>query len=136
LLPDIASRPVLFFDGECNLCNRVVQFIIRHDKKKQFLFASLQSHYGRQLLQDFRGKAPDSVILTYKGTSYIKSAAALQTFKLLGGLWSLLYTGIIVPAFIRDRIYDLIAHNRYKWFGRRDTCMTPAPDLTDRFLTK
>ena len=133
---DTNSHPVLFFDGECNLCNGAVQFIIRHDKKNLFLFAPLQSEAGREALRQFSGKAPDSVILFYNGRYFVKSAAALQTLKLLGGAWKWLYAGVIMPRFLRDWIYDFVSRNRYKWFGKRSECMIPTPELKVRFISK
>jgi len=133
---DTIGHPVLFFDGECNLCNSAVQFVIRHDKKKLFLFAPLQSEAGKQALAQFSGKAPDSVILLYKGQYFLRSAAVLQTLKLLSGIWKWLYAGIIIPGFLRDWLYDAVSRNRYKWFGKRKECMIPTPELMDRFLSK
>ena len=134
-----AERPILFFDGECNLCNSSLQFIIRHDKKKIFLFAPLQSPEGNDVIKNIQLKnnnVPDSVVLRYNGKYFIRSSAALYTFKLLGGWWSVLFMGMIIPSFVRDSIYDLIARRRYEWFGKRDECMVPTPDLLDRFLQK
>jgi predicted DCC family thiol-disulfide oxidoreductase YuxK len=139
LIPGVANRPVVLFDGECNLCNRYIQFIIRHDKKKQFLFATLQSAAGGAELERLRkdtGYVPDSVILQYNNKYYIKSAAALHIFKLLGGWRRILYAGIIFPRFLRNAFYDFVARNRYKWFGKSDECMVPTPELRDRFLSK
>ncbi len=132
-----AGRPVLFFDGECNLCNRTVQFIIKHDRKKIFLFAPLQTAPGKDALENVQkqdGFTPDSIILFYNGKYFIRSTAALRVLKLLGGLWSWLFVGIVLPRFVRDGIYDYVSRNRYKWFGKRDECMIPTPDLLDRFL--
>ena len=134
---DIAGRPVLFFDGECNLCNSSVQFIIKRDKKKQFLFAPLQSERGKAAIADmlqYMKQVPDSVILYYNGKYYTQSAAALYIARLLGGGWQLLYAGMILPRFARDAVYELIARNRYKWFGKRNECMIPTPELKARFL--
>ena len=134
-----AGRPVLFFDGECNLCNSTVQFIIRHDKKKLFLFATLQSGIGNAALQNIQKQdepVPDSVILYYNGKYFVRSAAALYVFKLLGSGWAILFAGIIIPRFLRDAVYNFISRNRYKWFGKRNECMIPTPELMDRFLTK
>ncbi len=134
------SAPILFFDGECNLCNGAVQFIIRRDKKEQFMFAALQSARGLQAkadlsqIQGFGLKEPDSFILYYKGRYFIKSTAALETAKLLSGFWSLSVIGFVLPRFIRDWVYDLVARNRYKWFGKRNECMIPTPQLKRRFL--
>ena len=139
MIKEVADRPVVLFDGECNLCNGFIQFIIRHDKKKQFRFATLQSAVGEAKLQQLRektGNAPDSVILQYRGQYYIKSAAALHVLRLLGGPWRLLFTGMIFPRFLRNAFYDLVARNRYKWFGKSDVCMIPTPELMDRFLSR
>ena len=134
-----ADRPVLFFDGVCDLCNKWVQFIIKQDKRKFFLFAPLQSPQGGEALRavtDSNGMAPDSIILYYKGQYYIKSTAALRILNLLGGLWPMAMAGMAVPRFLRNIVYDLIARNRYKWFGKRDTCMIPTPELRSRFISE
>lgn len=128
------AQPVILFDGVCNLCNRFVQFVIRHDKKKQFRFAALQSATGRSLLQRPTENIPDSVVLVDNGKEYKESAAALHVFKKLDGLWPLLYVFIIIPPFARNAVYQLIARNRYRIFGRSTECMLPSPDLKDRFL--
>ena len=136
---DTNNRPIVFFDGECNLCNSSVQFIIRNDKAKRFLFAPLQSDRGKAALSDLTKpgtKPPDSVILFDNGKYYIRSSAALRIAKLLGGVWSVFYAGMIIPRFIRDVIYEFVSRNRYKWFGKRNSCMIPTPALLDRFLTK
>lgn len=133
------ARPVIFFDGVCNLCNSWVQFIIRHDKQKKFLFAPLQSNAGRKALADTQAEgtnAPDSIILLHNGVYTTRSAAVLHIARLLGGIWALLYAGMIVPAAFRDAIYKIVARNRYKWFGRRNECMLPAKELTDRFVVE
>ena len=130
-----AAGPILYFDGECNLCNRSVQFVIRHDAKKQFRFASLQSAAGKVVLQSFGGRAPDSLILEYAGRYRVRSTAALYTLKFLGGAWSLLFVFIAVPPVLRDWIYDFISRHRYRWFGKRDQCMIPTPELRSRFLS-
>ena len=131
---EVTSFPVLYFDGVCNLCNGFIGFIIRHDKKMVFHFASLQSPHGIAALAQFHGTPPDSVILFRNGRYYTRSAAVLQTFSLLGGGWKLLLVAWIIPGFLRDAIYDLISRNRYKWLGKRNECMVPAPELMSRFL--
>jgi len=133
-----SGRPVLFFDGECNLCNGLVQFIIRHDKKKLFLFATLQSEIGDKAKEEVQSTyhcRPDTVILFYKNKYYIKSDAAVMVFSLLGGFWSFLSFARILPHGLRDRLYEWISRNRYKWFGKRDICMTPTPELQSRFIS-
>ena len=131
------ERPILFFDGVCNFCNSTVNFIIRHDKKELFLFAALQSDKGRELLRRIKHNEalPQSVILSYKGNIYEKSDAVLQTARLLGGAWTLILTGYILPRFIRNGIYNFIAKHRYRWFGKRETCMVPSPSVRVRFLS-
>ena len=132
------TSPVLFFDGVCNLCNGLVQFILKHDKKKIFLFAPLQSEAGQKAIEKVTPpskKAPDSVILFYNETWYTHSSSALHIFRLLGFPWSLLFAGIIIPFFLRDPVYNLISRNRYKWFGKRNECMVPTPGVKERFLS-
>ncbi|HET6993521.1 MAG TPA: thiol-disulfide oxidoreductase DCC family protein [Chitinophagaceae bacterium] len=133
MLPD---KPVILFDGVCNLCNRAVQFIIKRDKKKQFLFASLQGKTGTELLRRFDLPADqfNSFVLIEKGKAYTRSTATLRVAKKLSGGWSFLYGLIIVPPFLRDPVYNLIAKRRYQWFGKRDECMIPTPELKERFL--
>ncbi|MBL7711381.1 MAG: DUF393 domain-containing protein, partial [Chitinophagaceae bacterium] len=112
------TQALILFDGVCNLCNRFVQFVIRHDRKKQFRFAALQSAAGKALLAQHEPVPllPDSVVLLYKGKVYRQSAAALRVFKGLDGLWPLLYIFILIPPFIRDAVYRLIARKRYRIF--------------------
>lgn len=130
-------RPVLFFDGVCNLCNRTVQFIIRHDRKKRFRFATLQSNAGAEAMAQTKlpNNTAGSVILFHRGAYYKQSAAALHILKLLGGLWQLLFIFILVPPFVRNYIYNVVAKNRYKWFGKRADCMLPTPELRERFIS-
>jgi predicted DCC family thiol-disulfide oxidoreductase YuxK len=129
-----ATYPVLYFDGVCNLCNSTVQFIIKHDKRKQFRFAPLQSVPGKAVLQQIGGDAQDSVILQYNRKYYSKSDAVLQVMKLLGGVWKTSLIGYLLPRFFRNMVYDWIAKNRYRWFGRQDECMIPTAELRSRFL--
>ncbi|MBI3883130.1 MAG: thiol-disulfide oxidoreductase DCC family protein [Sphingobacteriales bacterium] len=131
------SQPIILFDGVCNLCNTAVQFVIRHDPQAKFLFASLQSEAGQQLLQQYNLVANDlnSFVLIQDNKPYIRSAAALKTAWQITGIWKLLYFFIIIPSFIRDAVYRLIANNRYKWFGKRASCMLPSPELKARFLS-
>ncbi|MDP4148246.1 MAG: thiol-disulfide oxidoreductase DCC family protein [Bacteroidota bacterium] len=132
------TGPVLFFDGVCNLCNRSVQFVLKHDKAGKFRFASLQSVAGQDLLKK-AGSAPgmyfDSFVLLESGKLYTRSMAALRVLKGLGGPWALLYVFRFIPAFIRDGLYNWIARNRYRWFGRRDECSVPSAEWEGRFLS-
>lgn len=131
------SNAIILFDGVCNLCNGFVQFVIRHDKKEYFRFAALQSEQGRNLLQQVQfkeGNALSTVVLIENGKFYVQSTAALKVARRLSGLWPLTYAAIILPAFLRDLIYKLIAANRYRWFGKQESCMLPTPALKTRFL--
>lgn len=131
------QQPVLFFDGVCNLCSAAVQFIMQRDSKQQFMFASLQSKPGMQAIQEtgMTGNAePGSIILYYKGHYYLRSAAMLKIARLLGGIWPVFSVLYILPAFLRNAVYNLIARNRYRWFGRKNECMVPAPQNMKRFL--
>ena len=131
-----APEKVLYFDGVCNLCSSFVQFVIRHDRKQEFRFASLQSAAGQAVLKSQHLSTEEfHSTLLYDGQRYLlKSDVALTIFKSFGGAWSLLYGFMIVPRFIRDWVYDVVAKNRYRWFGKKDACMIPTPALKSRFL--
>ena len=130
------GHPVILFDGVCNLCSGIVQFIIKHDPTRQFRFASLQSEFGQHVLQQFNLAMTefDSIILLEKGIVYTKSNAALRVVKKLTGAWSALYVFRIVPPFIRNAVYDLAARNRYQWFGKKEACWIPTQELKDLFI--
>lgn len=127
---------VVLFDGVCNLCNSSVQFIIKHDHKQVFKFASLQSVFGQKILQQNNLNLTDfnSFIVLINGKLYQKSTGALKVAKQLNFPINLAYIFIIVPSFIRDGVYNFVAKNRYKWFGKRDFCMIPRPNLKNRFI--
>ncbi len=128
---------VVLFDGVCNLCNSTVHFIIARDPKAYFRFAPLQSASAAALLGDKApgaDVAPDSVMLVEDGKVYQASTAALRVARKLSGAWKLLYAFIVVPRFVRDPVYYLIARNRYRWFGKSDACWLPTPELRSRFL--
>ncbi|MFD0940667.1 thiol-disulfide oxidoreductase DCC family protein [Pedobacter boryungensis] len=129
-------HPVIFFDGVCNLCNGAVQFTIKRDSNNIFRFASLQSEYAAEKIAPFNitPENLDSFILLEDDKVYQRSTAALRVVKKLGGLWPLLYGFIIIPRFIRDAVYNYIAKNRYKWFGKQESCWVPTPDLKEKFL--
>ena len=133
---DIENNPVILFDGVCNLCNGAVQFVIKHDANKQFRFASLQSEFGQKILlkNGFDTESLKSFILIENNKIYTKSTAALRVAKKLNAGWPLLYGFIIIPSFIRNGVYNFIAKNRYKWFGKQDACWMPTPDLKSRFI--
>ena len=130
-------KKLLLFDGVCNLCNASVQYIIKHDTKDVFLFAPLQSEVGKQLIEAYNidTKKTDSIILyaPEKGIDY-KSTAALKIAKHLGFPRNLMVLFFIVPAFIRNWVYDYIAKNRYRWYGKKESCMIPTPELKNKFL--
>ncbi len=135
-LDPVEPNQIILFDGLCNLCNGSVQFIINRDAKKQFRFASLQSSFGNHQLHKF-GLATNqlySIILIKEGRYLQKSNAALEIARNLDGLWPAIYLFKIVPRFLRDWAYDCIAKNRYSWFGKKDSCMIPTPELKSRFL--
>lgn len=130
------TKDVLLFDGVCNLCNGAVNFIIDHDPKGHFKFAALQSDFGQEKLSElgYDQEEFDSLILLSDNKVYKKSSAALRIAKKLNGLYPLFYAFIIIPPFIRHGVYDIIAKNRYKWFGKRDSCRMPTPELRARFV--
>jgi len=127
---------VVLFDGVCNLCNGAVKFIIKRDPAAKFKFASLQSAYGKSQLIRF-GLDPDalhSIVVVENDVAYQRSDAALRIAGNLNGPWSMARVFSVIPRFIRDWVYDLIASNRYKVFGRRDSCMIPDAAMKARFL--
>jgi predicted DCC family thiol-disulfide oxidoreductase YuxK len=126
------TNPVIFYDGVCALCNSSVQFVIKRDRKKRFRYAALQSDYAQKVL----GKEVsfDSFVLWHEGKLYRKSTAAFKVLWLLGGFWTLGYVAIIVPSFIRNGVYDWVARNRYKWFGKYDSCPLPTAEQRALFL--
>ncbi len=130
------EHSIILFDGVCNLCTNSVQFIIRNDPKQHFRFASQQSDIGKALLAKYNIDIykTDSLVLIDQGKVYQKSTAALRIAKQLSNGLSLLYIFIIVPPFIRNPIYDFIAGNRYKWFGKKEECWIPTPALKSLFL--
>lgn len=132
----IENKDVLLFDGVCNLCNGAVNFIIDRDPHQHFKFAALQSDFGQQKLKElgFNTEEFDSLVLLSEGKVYKKSTAALRIARKLKGLYPLLYIFIIVPPFIRHWVYDLIGRNRYRWWGKQDSCRMPTPELRQRFV--
>lgn len=130
-----SDKGIILFDGVCNYCNTMVNFALKRDKKDFLLFAPLQSDTGLALREKY-GVAPsvDSFIYIEKEKAYLYSTAALKVSKHLSGGWPLMAAFFIVPAFIRDGVYKWIARNRYKWFGKKDTCMIPTPAVRAKFL--
>ncbi len=130
------ARSIVLFDGVCNLCNGAVQFIITRDRQGRFSFASLQSATGQARLRQFglSTNALDTFVLVEGQKAYTRSTAALRIARRLPGAWRLLYALMVVPRPVRDWVYGLVARNRYRLFGRRDSCMMPTPELKARFL--
>lgn len=137
LLEEI-DRPVLLFDGVCNLCNGVVRFVVRFDAEAEFLFAPLQSDVGQALLE--RHGLPtddfDSFVLVENGEYATKSTAALRVVRRLDGPWPLAAPLISLPESLRNRVYDLVADYRYRLFGKKDECPVPEPEIRERFATR
>ena len=131
-----AGRPVILFDGVCNLCAGSVRFVIERDTRKQFRFASLQSPVAEKLLGPQRNEADrlESVVLVVGARIYRKSSAALLIVRRLDGLWPLLSVLLAIPRPLRDAVYDWIGRRRYRMFGKRAACWKPQPELADRFL--
>jgi predicted DCC family thiol-disulfide oxidoreductase YuxK len=134
--PDTIGHALVLFDGVCNLCNHSVKFIIKRDSKAKFRFASLQSEVGQQKLSQHAIPIIDneSIVVIKNRKVFQKSNAALEIARGLDGAWPILYGLKVVPRFIRDFFYDLIARNRYKMFGRQNECMIPTPELKARFV--
>lgn len=130
------NAPILLFDGYCNLCNNCVKFVLRHEKNTTIQFSSLQSEVGLALLQkhNINPNETDSLVLIVGTNVYIKSTAALRLTTYFKGLYPLLLALLLVPTFIRNAVYDYVARNRYKWFGKQDSCMIPSPEIKNRFL--
>ncbi len=136
-----ANNPVLLYDGVCGLCNKSVQMILDHDKRKEMRFAALQSDYGKQVISRHPElEKVDSIVFVERNSGaddervFIRSDAALRVASYLGGAWKLLLIFRIIPRPIRDFFYNLIAKYRYKFFGKYDSCMLPSPDVRSRFL--
>jgi predicted DCC family thiol-disulfide oxidoreductase YuxK len=129
-----AEYPVIIFDGVCNLCNKTVQTILKHDSKGIFRFTALQNNTAKEILKSFKNeKISDSVLLIENGKLFQQSAAALRIARKLK-YYKLLYFLIVIPAPVRDFFYKLIANNRYRWFGKKDTCMIPEKKWAERFI--
>lgn len=132
------TKSIVFFDGVCNLCNASIDFIIKRDRKNHFLVGALQEDYSKSILSRYKIKEDylDSVVLLENGEVFYKSTAALKITRKLSGLWPVLYTLIILPTWIRDPVYDFIGKNRYRWFGKKNTCRIASPEEKAKFLSK
>ncbi|WP_020617495.1 thiol-disulfide oxidoreductase DCC family protein [Paenibacillus daejeonensis] len=128
------QEQILLFDGVCGLCTRSVRFVLKRDQRRQFQFAPLQSPVGQRIVDAHQAAGADSFMLLQNGELYMKSEAALRVGRQLGGLWRLCGLLLFIPRGLRDAVYDWIASNRYRWFGKMDACMRPDPQDRDRFL--
>jgi predicted DCC family thiol-disulfide oxidoreductase YuxK len=131
-----SDKKIILFDGVCNLCNASVQFLIKRDTGDHFVFGSLQGGPGQELLKKFNqpGMLSDTFLLIEGNRVYSRSTAVLRVLKTLGKGWQLFYVLMLIPAFLRDLLYNLIAKSRYRWFGKRETCMVPQPSWKSKFL--
>lgn len=131
------GKKIILFDGVCNLCDSLVQFVIQHDEQDQFRFVALQSELGQKILAHI-GINPqniDTVVLYLPGKAYYtKSNAAIQIAKSLGGFFHLGTVFRILPALIRNWVYDYVASKRYQWYGKKEACMIPTAELASKFL--
>jgi len=132
----VNENPIILFDGVCNFCNGAINFVLKQDKKDVFRFAPLQSEAGQKLLQQYNLSTAefDSFVLIDNGKVYKKSAASLRVMNKLPWYWKEAQILRIIPTAFRDAIYDFIARNRYKWFGKKEQCMIPTPEMRSRFL--
>jgi predicted DCC family thiol-disulfide oxidoreductase YuxK len=132
----LSQETILFFDTKCILCNSSVTFILKHEKDKKIIFCSQQSVLGKQKIKElFKNKTiPNSLVFLNQGKVYSKSTAVLHLCKFLKGLFPILFCFIIVPPFIRNLIYDIVAKNRYKWFGKQNQCILANESNKDRFI--
>lgn len=130
------NNSIILFDGVCNLCSGTVRFIIKRDQKNKFRFASLQGNFGQSTLSKYGLSNTDlnSFLLLQDGILYSRSTGALKVARSLSGGWPLLYACIIIPKFVRDAVYDFIAANRYRWFGKNESCRLPAPKQESLFI--
>ena len=135
--PALTDSPIILFDGVCNLCNASVQFVMDRERGRTFRFAALQSEAGQALLK--RHKLPagelSSVVLLEQGRGFTRSTAALRIARRLRFPWPLAYGLVLIPPLLRNWVYDLVARNRYRWFGKSESCRVPAPELHERFLS-
>ncbi len=130
------DKPIVLFDGVCNLCNGFVQQMIKVDPQAKFRFTAIQSPIGHEIMeqQGLSTAKITTVVLYDKGKIYTKSDVPLEIARLLGFPWNLAYSFIVVPKSFRNLVYDWIARNRYRWFGAQESCMIPTPALKSRFL--
>jgi predicted DCC family thiol-disulfide oxidoreductase YuxK len=132
----LTEHPIILFDGVCNFCNGAINFVLRQDKKAIFRFAALQSQAGQKLLKQYNLSVTEfeSFVLIENGKVYKKSAASLRVMNKLPWYWKEAQIFRIIPTAFRDAIYDFIAKRRYKWFGKKEQCTVPTPEMRNRFL--
>ena len=130
------NKTILLFDGYCNLCHSSVLFVLKHEKNQEIYFTSLQSDVGISILNYYSIDPTkiDSIVLIEKNKAFIKSSAALRVLSYLNGIYPFGRGLLIIPAFMRNFMYDFVARNRYKWYGKRDSCLIPDKNLSKRFL--
>jgi predicted DCC family thiol-disulfide oxidoreductase YuxK len=130
------SKSVILFDGYCNLCNSQVNSILRFDSKKFFYFSNLDSSFSKKVIKENKVESLEgkTIILYHNNKIIIKSNAAIKITYLLGGFFKIFIIFKILPNFIRDGIYDIISRNRYRWFGKSDSCYIPKKEILDRFI--
>jgi predicted DCC family thiol-disulfide oxidoreductase YuxK len=131
------DQPVVLFDGVCNFCSASVEFVIKRNARSNIVFCQIQSETGQKLLEEYglSDMGLTSMILIYHGKAYVKSSAALHIARLMDFPWPLMFVFIVIPPFIRHRVYDWIGRHRYQWFGKRDACWVPDTDIRNRFLS-
>lgn len=136
-MPAAPGHPVVLFDGVCNLCAASVRFVIHHDARGRHRFASLQSRAAVRLLLEsgVTGPLPDTLVLVDDDGVHVRSTAVLRVARQLDLPWRLAGVFLLIPRPVRDAVYNAVAHHRYRWFGRQDECLVPAPHLQDRFLS-
>lgn len=130
----MSSRALILFDGVCNLCSWWVQFVIKRDPGKRFRFATLQSAVGQKILQEagLPREQPTTILLVEEEKRYFRSTAALRIARQLRGPWPALFIFVLIPLPVRDFLYEVVAKNRYRWFGKRDACFVPTQEMKER----
>lgn len=128
------EKQVIYFDGVCGLCNGFIDFVLSVDKKNQFFFSPLQSDYARASLPAHMTNDLKTIVVQMNGKTFVKSKAVLEVLSSLGGAWKIADLAKFIPLFISNRIYDLVAENRYSLFGKKETCRLPTPEERQRFI--
>jgi predicted DCC family thiol-disulfide oxidoreductase YuxK len=133
----LQNQPIVLFDGVCNFCSASVQFVIKRNSRSNIMFCQIQSEPGQRLIAEYglSGLGLNSMVLIHRGKAYIKSSAALRIAAMMDMPWPLMFVFIVVPPFIRHRVYDWIGQRRYHWYGKRDACWVPDTEIQNRFLS-